>query len=318
LLAKKLRRAVWYTSQDVQPKEALKYYKQALEVAHELGMDPYSDEILGVKICVAQLMESIQNYPKAIQVLEIVRSDCLKWEKELGHLERNKQKRTRVLAKTIAISVKLSELYSNPYVRDPTMAEERLVWAVELSIREKQRREKNNISDEEEGPWISDDEMGAALEALAHNYEEKDKHYLASPLFLQALSVKPTVDCHSVVLMNNLASSLAQQLPPTRSGEPAVAKAQMVQNASQWAQKALDVAATIQPPERNEECDMGCAVALHNLGEFAEMIGNVAEAKQKYNEAVGLARAIGFAQGANESQTALLRIAKAESSIQNQ
>ena len=49
-------------------------------------MDPFSDEILGVKIQVAALMERIQNYAKAIEVLEIVRGDCIKWEAELGSL----------------------------------------------------------------------------------------------------------------------------------------------------------------------------------------------------------------------------------------
>lgn len=153
-------------------------------------MDPFSDEIMGVKIQVAAMMEKIPNIPKAIQVLEILRSDCLKWQEQLGHLERNKEKRTRVLAKTIAMSVKLGELYANPYVYDPAMAEERLTWAVEIALRESQRRQCDNVRDEDEGPWLSNDEMGAALERLAHMFEGQDKHYLASPLFLQALAMK--------------------------------------------------------------------------------------------------------------------------------
>lgn len=85
-VAQKLRRALWYTNNDLQPKEAVKYYKQALEVADEIGMDPFSDEILGVKIQVAALMEKIQNYPKAIEVLERVRADCLQWDVKMGGL----------------------------------------------------------------------------------------------------------------------------------------------------------------------------------------------------------------------------------------
>ena len=38
-------------------KEALKYYKQALQVSQELQMDPFSDEILGVKIQIAAMLE---------------------------------------------------------------------------------------------------------------------------------------------------------------------------------------------------------------------------------------------------------------------
>ena len=180
-------------------------------------MDPFSDEIIGVKIYVAALMERIENYPKAIQVLEIVRQDCLKWDAELGSLDRNKKKRTRVLAKTIAISVKLGELYSNKYIDDKTTAEERLVWAVETSIKEKQRREAQNVTEEDEGRWVTDEEIGASLEALAHNYEEKDKHYLATPLFLQALAVKEKQDCHTVVLMNNLCLLYTSPSPRDRT-----------------------------------------------------------------------------------------------------
>lgn len=85
-VAQKLRRAIYYTNIDLDPKNALKYYKQGLEIANDLGMDPFSNEIIGVKIQVSALMEKIQNYPKAIQVLEILRNDCLAWEDKFGQL----------------------------------------------------------------------------------------------------------------------------------------------------------------------------------------------------------------------------------------
>lgn len=163
-VAKKLRRALYYTNTDLQPKEALRYYRQALELANEMGMDPFSDEIMGVKVQVASLMEQIRNYPKAIEVLEILKRDCLQWEQLLGGLERNKEKRTRVLKKAIAISIKLGELYSNEYINEPRVAEERLVWAVESTLREKQRRDRDGVKVEEEGDWMSDDEIGASME----------------------------------------------------------------------------------------------------------------------------------------------------------
>jgi hypothetical protein len=267
-VAQKLRRAIYYTNIDLDPKNALKYYKQGLEIANELGMDPFSNEIIGVKIQVSALMEKIQNYPKAIQVLEILRNDCLAWEEKFGQLEDHKEKRTRIMKQLVAMSVKLGDLYSNQYVQDPKAAEERLVWALETSLREKQRRQEPTVL-EKEGEWMSDNEMGASMESLAHNYEAQNKHYLAVPLFLQALNFKADKDCHSVILMNNLAISIAQQDPPRSSDAKPPPRAAMVENAKQWAQKALDTAADIQPPARDEECDVGCAVALHNLGTYA-------------------------------------------------
>lgn len=332
-VAKKLRRALYYTNTDLQPQEAIKYYKQALQIAVEIGMDPFSDEIMGVKIQIAKFMEDLRQVPKAAQVLEILRNDSLEWLKQFGDREHNKVKRTRVLAKVVGISVKLGELYGSPEIYDREMAEERLVWAVETVLKERQRRENVRQTEglteeqleENYGPWMTGSETGAALEALAHSYEEKDQHYLASPLFLQALSLYPTKDCHTVILMNNLASSLAQQSPrlaraaqayaasniiatrdsPQQPSGPAATRESMIQNGATWAHKALEVASTIQPPERDEECDMGCAVATHNLGEFAEMLGQKGEAAKRYREAISIARAIGFQEGVEQSSERL-------------
>ena len=120
--------------------------------------------------------------------------------------------------------------------------------------------------------------------------------------------------------MNNLASSLAQQSPrAARAAQafaesrsinaqpagPAVTRETMVENARTWAQKAVEVAAGIKPPERDEECDVGCAVAAHNLGEFAEMQKDVVEARRRYSEAIGLSRAIGFEEGVENSSERL-------------
>jgi len=110
--------------------------------------------------------------------------------------------------------------------------------------------------------------------------------------------------------MNNLAISLAQQLPPPTSGQPAISRLGLVSNARSWAEKSIAIAAKITLPERTEECDVACAVATHNLGEFAEMNGDIAEARKRYEEAKSLAKAIGFQEGVRNSDDGLCRIAK--------
>ena len=162
-VAAKLRRALYYSNIDVQPKNALKYYRQALALADEMGLDPFSDEMLGVKIQVASFFEKIHQPQRAIDVLEIVRKDCLKWMEKLGAKEGNEGKRTRVLGKTIAISVKLGEHYANEQVADQEAAEERLVWAVTALLREQKRREDEGVK-EGEGQWMSNEEIGGSLE----------------------------------------------------------------------------------------------------------------------------------------------------------
>jgi hypothetical protein len=126
-------------------------------------MDPFSDEIIGVKIQLAALMEKIQQYEKAIQILEIVKSDNLKWVEQLGGKKGNEGKRTRVLGKTVGVSVKLGELYANEYVLEKEKAEESLVWAVETVLKEQRRREVEGVK-EGEGEWLTNEEIGGSLE----------------------------------------------------------------------------------------------------------------------------------------------------------
>jgi len=162
-VAKQLRKALYYTNIALDAKLAVKYYKQALQVADEIGMDPFSDEIIGVKIQLAALMEKVQQYKKAIDILEIVKSDNLRWIEELGSKLGNEGKRTRVLGKTVGVSVKLGELYANQYVAEKQVAEERLIWAVETILKEQQRREKEGVKPDE-GEWMSPEEIGGSLE----------------------------------------------------------------------------------------------------------------------------------------------------------
>ena len=165
-VAIKLRRALFYTNQDLQPNQAVKYYRQALEVADQLGMDPFSNEILGVKFQLASLMEKIKQYEKAIDILEIVQSDCLKWIELFGDKEGNQGKRTRVLGKTVSTSVKLGDLYA--ILHEEETAQARLVWAVETALKEQRRRETEGVK-EGEGEWMSNEGIGGALECTLLN-----------------------------------------------------------------------------------------------------------------------------------------------------
>jgi hypothetical protein len=55
---------------------------------------------------------------------------------------------------------------------------------------------------------------------------------------------------------------------------------------------------------------MACVVATHNLAEFAEMDGNIAEARKKFEEAKSLAKAIGFQEGVINAENGLRRLGK--------
>lgn len=108
--------------------------------------------------------------------------------------------------------------------------------------------------------------------------------------------------------MNNLSISLAQQNPPRAAGQAPPSRSALIENARAWATKSIQIATAITPPERTEECDLACAVATHNLAEFAEMDGNIKAARVGYEEAKSLAKVIGFQEGVDNAEKALKRI----------
>jgi tetratricopeptide (TPR) repeat protein len=162
-VATKLKRALYYTNSEVNPQKALSYYKQALALADEHEINPFSDEIIGIKLAVVNLLEKTGQYRSAIEVLEIIRADCRKWLTTVGEKESLRRDRTRILGWTVAVSIKLGELYANEYIDEPQEAEKDFVDGVETSLKEQRRREEEGEK-EDEGPWMSNEAIGGSLE----------------------------------------------------------------------------------------------------------------------------------------------------------
>ena len=172
-VAVKLRRALFYSSIEVSAKDAMRYFREALVLCMQHGMSPMSDEVMGIRLRMAAFLEEQQHYGKAAELLEMVRGEALRWLEEQrwdgveGNLEagaRPRKERTRVLGKLVGICMKLGELYAGEYVKEREMAEERLVEAVEIVLKEKKRRTDERVKEEDEGSWMSDTEIVAALE----------------------------------------------------------------------------------------------------------------------------------------------------------
>ncbi|KAF3760476.1 hypothetical protein M406DRAFT_268439 [Cryphonectria parasitica EP155] len=239
-VAKSLRRALYYSNHQPDPKLALKYYRLALEQCTAHGLDPFSNDVIGIKIQLAAWLEKMGNIPGAIRVLDLVLSENKKW---LSLVETSPERlpgaprpgpivgddqsaqsitqedfeqwvrssRARVLLKSCQISVKLGTLYAEEHVLDNDKSHEHLMWAVETALTEFQRRASDGTKDGE-GSWLTPEEIGGALESLGNSYERKGQFDLALPLFFQALRLCRD-QCHLAVIMNNLAASFAQHPP---------------------------------------------------------------------------------------------------------
>ncbi|KAI8950649.1 TPR domain-containing protein [Xylaria longipes] len=356
-IAKSLRRALYYSNYAPDPKLALKYYKLALEQCTAARLDPFSDEVIGVRIQLAAWLEKIGNFKNSIEVLEALLQDCKKWvevmEKSVqdGLIDKSGRlisattvqpstpkegdqssgeeiepenlwaKRTRVLGKSVGISVKLGELHADDHVLQGDAAGEHLIWAVETVLKELQRRQVEGVK-EGEGDWMSPEQIGGALEALGNHYESKSLHYLAAPLYLQAVTLSPPNSCHTAVLMNNLAISLVQQpiqspldtQPTPGSGNQSQpitqvpTRATLVASARSWALQALATAQKVTGESRTEECDEACAVAMCNLGDIASMAGDVEEAKRRFRESLELSQKLAFEPGIAQAKDGLKRV----------
>ena len=117
--------------------------------------------------------------------------------------------------------------------------------------------------------------------------------------------------------MNNLATSLVQQNSPnsshtvgTSSASPPASPTNQIASATQWAQKALKLGQSIQPPSRSKECDEGCVVATINLGDFAALEGRTEEARRYWEEGRGLAKAVGMKEGFKRAEEGLRDLEK--------
>lgn len=365
-VADSLRTAIYYTEIDLNPPKALKAYKEALRIAAELDVHPFSDEILGIKLQAAMMLEKAGLMKPAIDVLERTKAETLAWveagragdaaaaaakvkevqdqtNKTAANAEVNTEtkqqteedlealahyevrQRDKALKKVVGIMMKLAELYSSEHIQEDKQAEVMQVAAVELCLKEMHRRQRlglpvgsSNSDDGSAGDaWLNLTEIATALAELASTYISKERYELAMPLYLRALDLirnaeGSAISCKQVVLLNDVASALVGQvqLPPKSQPQEPVAAEKTIESARQWAQKAIDVAAHIQPPVRDEECDLTCVVATYNLGELAELQKKPAVAKQRYTEAKALADKIGYQEGSSMAKEALKRLGK--------
>jgi tetratricopeptide (TPR) repeat protein len=363
-VAESLRSAVYYTEIDLNPIKALNHYKEALRRAIDLGMHPFSDEVMGIKLQVAMMLEKAGLVKGAIEVLERTKNDTIKWveegraaetatekkdakspapakttpdnvvvkegaiqdaEEELKKMQEfEARQRDKALKKVVGMEMKLAELYSSDHIQEDKKAEAAQVAAVELCLKEMHRRHNLGLpvgggaGDANSDAWLNMTEIATALAELASTYTAKDRHELAMPLYLRALEMLRVAEgdspsCKQVTLLNDVASAMVGQvqLPASpRAQQQAISREQTIEAARLWAQKSLDVAARIQPPVRDDECDITCVAATYNLGEIAELQNKPDVAKQRYTEARSLADGLGYEDGVGMADAALKRLDK--------
>ncbi|OAX78342.1 hypothetical protein ACJ72_07353 [Emergomyces africanus] len=336
-VAAPLRKALHHSEIRPDPILALQMFREALVVAEHVQMHPFSDEVLGIRIAAAEMLEKNGLVKASIDMLEKTLADCKEWvangrrrqmiiDKQRAHkapvelvdpetAEAEKQVREKE-----AVEAKLRDSNS---VQNMDKAENSLIGAVTESAGEVRRRRELNlpVSRDAGDDYVNLSEIAASCNDLADLYVKRGKNHLAATLYMQSLDLikeeeGQSTTCAQVVLLNNISSQMAQEAQKAigksastpRADDHQVSAPDLLNAAAQWAKKALDVAAHIKPPVRNEECDQSCQVALYNLGEISHMQKKFSEARKYYEQARDLATQLQFEEGIEMANDAIRRL----------
>lgn len=162
-VAQPLRKAIYYTNIVFDPKLASKYYNEAYQKVSELKMDPFTEEVIGLQIHISAFYMKA-DYPEgAIEMLERTAASFERWLKERGNDPEKFAQRNMILGRLVQVTFKLAEYYSLDSVLKPDMAEEKMTYAINMTLKESERREKEGVK-EDEGPWLSNEQIGAQFE----------------------------------------------------------------------------------------------------------------------------------------------------------
>ncbi len=166
-VAKPLKKALYFSNIQKDTKTALRFYNEALFAAQEAGLHPLSDTVIGIKCQIALFFVSIHHYANAIEVLEKMRKSLLEWLDTEGEDHVEDGERARILKRVVSQSVQLGEWYSLDWVGKLDDAEEALVLAAEIVLGEQERLKQLGREVDDKFP-LSDEEVGGALEGMAH------------------------------------------------------------------------------------------------------------------------------------------------------
>ncbi|PYH90995.1 hypothetical protein BO71DRAFT_386507 [Aspergillus ellipticus CBS 707.79] len=309
-VAERLRTAVYYTELNLNPAKAAKAYQEAQALALELGMHPYCEEVLGIRVQTAMMLEMAGLVPASIQVLESTLQGALSYVAEarerstegqgvMQTKEAEEREETRrvymVLRKVVGISIKLAELYQGDHVQDAKKAELMQMFAVQVCLKEMNRRHSLGlpVGGGQDDTWMNLGEIATALTELGHTYTSQGKSELARPLFLRALDLVRADEGENpsrkqVTLLSDIAACVADQaMSPRPLEDPGVSREDAIEAARKWAGKAIEAFRGLDNLDDagDAEGKMSYCSALMTLGELARFQNKPEEAIAHFTEA---------------------------------
>ena len=298
---KPLRLALHFTHIKPDADQAISYFHQAIAIATGLGMDPFSDEFLGLRLRLAQSLEEFGRVKQAAEVMDSIVNDCTE---KLEQLDRpsvvNERKaddrvtpvlRQRLIKKIVESRAHLASLYESDYIQDPSRAKQTLSQALDLVVKEMKDLSTQGIS-EDNGAGLSYAEIAAILSQMGHLFTVTGEFANAVQVYSLALdpcrkAYNGKSSCQEAMILNNIAGAMGQGLAQPNAkinGQPAnpqsikMARKAIITRLKQVAVVVADVPDT----ERDERCT-GCLLSSRfSLANQLDAEGDKVAAKEMY------------------------------------
>jgi hypothetical protein len=245
-VAKELRKALYFTEVNMEPQKAIEHYRAALRISHEMGLHPFSDEVIGIKLQAADMYVRAGFHKQAVHLLSRTAGEALRWVnrsrrrldvgkpgKELPkNADPNVQEifgpsvedykmqydlTTRVIKKLIGIHLLLAEIFEDEHLRDPFEAFASRRTALSNFTTEIKNREARGLpptaTPEEGDSWLSAEEASHTMSDVGSTWLRAGRPEKALELLMPAVAILRQVEgkdisCRQVILLSNIAAAM--------------------------------------------------------------------------------------------------------------
>lgn len=296
-----LRSALYAVHVSPDPEKAEYFFTQALRASERVGMDPYSPEVIGLRIRLAECLEKFGRAKGAIEVLHGTSKFC---EQKVADIDRGvtsqqpeqtKTLRKGMLRTILRCRVKEAALYESEFVQNPFKAREVLSDAIGLLVKETQDPQTKGFS-EDNAAGLPLDEISSMLSQMGDLYATTGEESNAVQVYMLTLAplrqaCNGSRSCKEVQILSNIASTMdiALKRPgATINGQPAN-KQNMAAGRKAilaWAEQAIKTAEVVKPEDRDEVCELGLISAEMTKADLLVEDGKNIQAREAFRSII--------------------------------
>jgi hypothetical protein len=312
-----------------------------------MDMHPWSDEVLGIKLQMADMLVKAGYHQKATELLGRIAQQGYEWVlqtrdryiltlpkgktivdpnlKEIVQPDEETKNyelalADRTLRKIIGIFLLLGELYEDEHIKNPAKAFSTRRAALGILTEEIENRRRRGLpplaTPEEGDNWMNAEEVGNVMSDVGETWLRAGRPDKALELLMPSIAILRDVEgkdvsCRQVVLLANVAAAMFDHKPTQQEDgkkQPVVSVEQQMESSRAWALKSIEVSKIVQEDLRDENCDMGCAAAADVLSAIAEWQGADEEARKWLREEKRYCESANYAEGVEKAVKLLAQV----------